>query len=289
MMSKSLKPFIWIGLLVLVVGLACSVQLSDDPTPTPVPTATATLPPTATPVPPTPTSPPPPPTNPPPPEPPPTREPSPENTPETPPDGAPEGFNPDASQPGEIYFSETFEDAAHWEFFMYYGNEEDFSQDFSNGRMVTRIDTQDTSVYYLLKDLTFSDIRIDITVENRGANTNYVGMVCRYSEEGWYEVNILNTGEYFIYFYDGVTNTLNELFSGGSTLIKTGKSVNDYTMICKGEELTVGINGTEVRTVELKTGEYNFLDQGQVGLSVTSTYALPVLVEIQAFSLSVPH
>ena len=202
MLSKTLKPLLWIALLVLAVGMACRVVLADEPTPTPAPTATATLVPTNTPIPPTATLPATP-TNPPPPEPPPTRPVEPGNTPEPSNDDAPAGFNPDASQPGDIYFTETFEDAEEWEYFMYYGNEENFIQDFSNGRMVTRIDAQDTSVYYLLKNVTFSDVRIDITVENFGANTNFVGMVCRHSDEGWYEVNILNTGEYYVYFYDG--------------------------------------------------------------------------------------
>ena len=82
---------------------------------------------------------------------------------------------------------------------------------------------------------------------------------------------------------------LYELFSGGSTLIKTGKRVNEYTMICKGDQLTVGIDNTEIRTIDLNTGEYNFLENGQVGLSVTSTFALPVHIEFQEFVLSVPY
>jgi hypothetical protein len=62
-----------------------------------------------------------------------------------------------------------------------------------------------------------------------------------------------------------------------------GKDVNEYTAICSGNKLTLGINGVEVRTVS-----DNSLKDGLVGLSVSSFNVTPITVDFDYFSVSVP-
>lgn len=199
-------------------------------------------------------------------------------------------INQNASESGDIYFADSFENGVdNWEYFLISGSESGFTQEARNGKFRTSIDTKDVYVYYQLKGWDFGDVQIDMIVKNIGVNTNYTGMFCRKSSVGWYEVSFLNTGEYAIYYFDQLNNSgYNLLQTGGSTLINTGKSENHYTLICQGEELTIGINGQVVKTIPLNTSIYNFLESGQVGITVASTSVLPVIVDIDDVVISVP-
>jgi len=199
-------------------------------------------------------------------------------------------INQNASQSGDIYFSDDFENGVdNWEYFLISGNESGFTQEDRNGKFRTSIDTKNVYVYYQLKGWDFGDVRIDMLVKNVGVNTNYTGMFCRKSSIGWYEVSFLNTGEYAIYYFDQINNSgYNLLQTGGSILINTGKSENHYTLICQGEELTIGINGQTVKTIPLNTSVYNYLESGQIGVTVASTNVLPVIVDIDDVIISVP-
>ena len=197
-------------------------------------------------------------------------------------------INPGASSPGDIYYEEAFEEMDGWTVFQMHGNPDGFGYEIFDNRLRTDIQSQDTWVYYFFEGAgDFQDVRIDITAQNRASNTNFVGMICRYSDQGWYEANILNTGEYAIY-YGGPEGLEDRIYKGNSTLIRTGQKSNSYTLICQGETLTLGINGIEVYSMPLRTGDYRYLENGQVGLSVSTSYAIPVVVDFVEFIMSVP-
>jgi S1-C subfamily serine protease len=201
-------------------------------------------------------------------------------------------YNPNATEPGDIYYSTTFDGslADDWIYFLTFGEEDDFSQEVSNGRFRTEITAQETYVYYMYEPLIFTDVQVEVTAENFGSNTNWVGVVCRYSEDGWYEVNILNTGEYGVFRYDPAKrNPYVALWTGGSTLIKTGKQINRYTVVCKGDKITVGINGQEVREVSMRGAGYGALTEGQVGLTVQATSVTPVIIELDDLKIGIPY
>ena len=212
---------------------------------------------------------------------------APESSP-TPTVESPRLIDSSASQPGDVYYDESFERMEGWWVFPAHGDVDGYGYELFDDRLRAEIVSQDTWVYYMFEGGgDFDDIRLDITVENRASNTNYVGMICRYSDQGWYEANILNTGEYVVYYGDS-EGLIDVMHKGASTLIRTGLSVNEYAMICHGEALTLLINGHEVVSLPLKTGAFRFLDQGQVGLSVSTSYAIPVMVDFLRIVLSVP-
>ncbi len=199
-------------------------------------------------------------------------------------------YNPNAADAGDLYYATNFDSPLDdWSWFLTFGKEQNFSSKVANGRFRTEITAKDTYVYYMYDDLIFTDTQIEVTAENFGANTNWVGVICRYSEDGWYEVNILNTGEYGVYRYDPAkSNPYVTLFTGGSRQIKTGKEVNEYAIICAGDQITVGINGTEVRTIPMKSAGYGVIKEGQVGLTVQSTSVVPVIIEFDDFKVGIP-
>ncbi len=194
-------------------------------------------------------------------------------------------LNLDASAPGDVIYASDFDALlSDWVYFLMSGEEDGFTATIDNSKLNIEIPDQDVWVYFYVDAFTVADVRLDTKVENLGKNTNNVSLFCRYSDDrGWYEFNVANNGEYNIYYYDAVTSQYNVLFSGGSREINMGKGTNEYTVICDGDSLTLGINGTEVRTVKDTR-----LAEGKVGLSVSSFNITPIVVEYDYFVASVP-
>jgi len=193
--------------------------------------------------------------------------------------------DPNASQQGEFYYYTEFDgDLSSWSYFLMNGDDEDFSAYTSDGKLRVEIDEEQTWVYFMYDDYLYSDVRIDTVAENLGRNTNNVSLICRESDDGWYEFNVYNSGEYDILWYDSVVKgDYVRLFKGGSTAIRTGKDINEYTAICNGNQLSLWINDVEVRTVT-----HNDLKSGRVGFSISSFNVLPIIVEFDYFVASVP-
>ncbi len=255
MKSRILFPFLWLAGVILFIGLACGI------TPTAVPTQP---PPTQLP-----------PTQPPPTQPPPTRIPPTQQPPTEAPIEAP------------AYFTEEFDDLIpNWSYFLMSGDENKMSLESGNGVLKFDLEGENQFVYLLYDPYVYSDVRVDARVENRGFNTNNVSLICRYTEEyGWYEFNIANSGLYNIMAYDELTQKYTTLYDGGSTAIRSGKDVNEYTAFCVGNTLALYINGVEARTIT----ENNFgLDEGQIGISTSSFDVLPIIVEWDWVTISQP-
>jgi beta-glucanase (GH16 family) len=131
----------------------------------------------------------------------------------------------------------------------------------------------------------YTDVRLDIRVENRGTNVNNILLVCRASEEGHYLVNIANSGLYGIYAYNGETGSYTRIADGGSTKIKAGKEFNEYGLVCKEKKLVLYINGNETRSY---TDNQFVFRKGQIGVGVASEDQLPVKVELDWIKISQP-
>lgn len=200
--------------------------------------------------------------------------------------GSPSGeLNLNASASGDVYYATDFDNLiTDWTYFLMSGSEDGASADILNSTLHVELNEPDTWVYFYLDPLSVADVRLDVSFENLGRNTNNVSLFCRYTPgRGWYEFNVANNGLYTIFFYDQLDNQYKAIYTGGSTAIKTGKSVNEITAWCDGKELTLAINGSHVRTVE-----DDRLIEGQVGLSLSSFELTPVIGEYDYFVASVP-
>lgn len=144
-------------------------------------------------------------------------------------------------------------------------------------------------VYSTYDPFDYEDVRVDARVENQGTNNNNISLICRYSKEGgWYEFNIANSGIYdILYGKVGENGAVNYalIFEGGSNKIKQGLDVNEYTVVCKGDTLTLFINGNQTR--EIKDTKFA-LKSGKVGISVSSFQSLPVKVNVDWIKISQP-
>jgi hypothetical protein len=139
--------------------------------------------------------------------------------------------------------------------------------------------------YRLYDPYEYTDVRIDARVDNRGTNVNDVLLICRASDEGLYLVNIANSGLFAMYAYDGKTKVYSRIADGGSNKIKPGKEVNDYSLVCKDNKLTLYINDNKTR--DYTDNRFGFRS-GKIGVGIASEGQLPVIVDFESVKISEP-
>ncbi len=140
-------------------------------------------------------------------------------------------------------------------------------------------------VYYMYNPYTYSDVSLTLNAENRGRNNNNVSLVCRMNKDGtqWYEFSVESGGVWYLYAYDNGEYKI--LDNGGTQALKQGKEVNEYRMDCVGDEITMYINGSELKTVRDSTYGFN---EGFVGFNISSLNVLPITVEVNWFDIAQP-
>jgi hypothetical protein len=263
---KPLQPLFFFTALILLVGLACGGG-TTPPTQAPPPTQPVQVIPTEAPPEPTAV--------------PPTDEPP---APTEPPE-------PEAQQ----FFTEEFDTplSSDWSSFTLYDETvsdlDKVSVEAQDGKLVWNFDSEYVYYYLFYGAFDYEDVRLDVHADNRGKNNNSVSLICRYDPDvGWYEFNIANNGLYDI-LYAEITDSgkiqYNRVANGGSNDINQGKEVNEYSITCQGEELSLTINGEEA--ISIKEKNYG-LRSGQVGISVSSFNVLPILIEMDWVQVSEP-
>lgn len=265
---KPLRPILFFVALIMLVGLACSAMGGTDPTQPP--------PPTQEPQPVLPTEAPPEPT-----EVPPTEEP-------------PAPTEPPAPQ-AEQFFEEQFDSqlSGNWDILTVTGTDEadpeKVTVEAENGNLVWNFDSEYVYYYIFYNAFEYEDVELSLRADNRGRNNNSISLICRYDPDiGWYEFNIANNGLYDI-LYAEVQNdgdiAYNRVANGGSNAINQGMDVNEYSITCEDDELTLEINGDEV--ISMAERRYG-LRSGQVGVSVSSFNVLPILIEMDWIQVNEP-
>jgi hypothetical protein len=264
MIMKNLRPLLFFVSMLLIVGLACSFGANNNPPTQPIqPTQPPPEQPTA--VPPT----------------------EPEPTVAAP-------TEPPAPQ-SQQFFTEEFDDplSNDWSILTVTGSDaadpDKVTVESQDGQLVWNFDSEYVYYYIFYNPFTYEDVQVDVRADNRGRNNNNISLICRYDPDvGWYEFNIANNGLYDIYYAEVDSNGdigYNRITNGGSNAIKQGKEVNEYSISCKGDQLSLTINGDEVNTIT----EKNYgLREGQIGVSVSSFNVLPILINMDWIQISEP-
>lgn len=252
---KMFFPALFLSTVLFVLGLACSTTGGSSPTP--MPTQQITPEPTL------------------------ANEPTPIQMNEIPtPTSKPQAF-----------FTEEFDSnypTHHWQSFaLGKGSASKLIIQQEQDHLLFDLGAEDVYAYYMYTPYTYKDTSITLTAENRGRNNNNVSLICRMNREGtqWYEFSVSNSGLWTLFAMDEVYNTLS---NGGTNLVRPGKEVNRYQMICNGDEITLVINGGEVGTI--KDNKYRFAE-GFVGFNVVSIKGyslLPITVEVDSFEIAQP-
>jgi hypothetical protein len=192
------------------------------------------------------------------------------------------------------YFTEEFNADPQWDLVVVADNPdnnqegksdpESVTTSFSNSHMIFNMPEDWLSAFYMYTEADYKDVRLDIEFDNQGVNSQQISLVCR-SDGGdkSYEVEVGNDGKWVFKVNRRIVN------NGGSLAIKTGKSINHYTMICVGNEITFLFNGEEPKgSPYIDTQSQSGLSAGDVGFIVTAKRAIPVNVLIDWFQVSEP-
>jgi hypothetical protein len=196
---------------------------------------------------------------------------------------------------GQQFFTEEFDSplSSDWETLTVTGSDkadaDKVTVEPKDGRLIWDFESEYVYYYLFYTAFEYEDVRIDVRADNRGKNNNSISLICRYDPEvGWYEFNIANNGLYNIIYAEVNSNGkigYKTITDGGSNDIKQGKDVNEYGISCKGDELTLYINGEEVKS--LPERKYS-LQSGRVGVSVSSFNVVPILIEMDWIKISEP-
>ncbi len=159
---------------------------------------------------------------------------------------------------------------------------------FNDGKMHMEINTNDMYVYYFYTPYTYTDVRLDLRVDNIGVNSQNIRLVCRSSGDQWYEFSVGSDGMWYLYAYKkSNARSYNVLASAGAATLKQGHATNEYGMSCVGDKIHLFVNGMELPYSPVKMLSYFFLD-GQVGFNVSSITSTPVIVDLDWFKISQP-
>ncbi len=186
------------------------------------------------------------------------------------------------------FFTEEFDQDPGWNHFLTRGDENQAQVEFSNSLMTFNLSGTDIYAYSLYENSTYRDVRLDMRAENRGDNHNEISLVCRYTKDGWYEFSVAGRGGWRLYAAvpgsSGITS-YTVIQEGGAPTLKDGTEANEYSMICKDNEIRLYINDTEIQTIREST--YMF-GEGYVGINISSFTNYPVIVEVDWFKISKP-
>lgn len=260
---KAFRPVLFLVLIMLVVGLACSTVTGGRDVPTqPVATQEPVQP-----------------VN------PPTATTAPEPT-EAPTEAAP----PTESAPeARDFYTEEFESEYapdNWQTFTLGKGEDDklvIQQE--DDHLLFDLGDEDLYVYYMYTPYTYENVSVRLNAQNRGRNNNNVSLICRMNEDGskWYEFSVESGGVWYLYAVDG---GYNRIANGGVNSLRQGKEENTYRMDCVDNEITMYVNDKKLTT--FKDNKYLFND-GYVGFNISSLNVLPITVEVNWFEITQPE
>ena len=207
---------------------------------------------------------------------------------------------PDTPTPGvQQYFTEEFNgDLTNWPIYIVDGKNDpvitnkqfdDVNLSAEDGWYLFDIGRRQIWAYSIYDPFEYEDVRVDARTDNQGVDANNVSLICRYSaERGWYEFKIANNGLYDIYYAKANASgsvSYRTIADGGSTKVKSGNAINEYSIICQGNTLSLYINGDLAKKT---SDDLSTLRTGKIGVSVSSFNVLPVNVRFDWVKISKP-
>lgn len=159
----------------------------------------------------------------------------------------------------------------------------------SNSLGFTLKDVQ-TYVYKFFDKEAYDDVVVQADVTNSGDNKNGIALICRASQDGWYEFRVSSGGLYEVFVYqqklkDRGENPYKTLDSGGSGLI--GAKSNKLQFVCQGSSLKIFSNDKEIKPSHGPIEDSTFTS-GKIGVGAMSLDRVGVKVFFDKVTISKP-
>lgn len=191
------------------------------------------------------------------------------------------------------FYTEEFDPGSPME--QYYGGFT-FSNDVSNvylkdGKIWFELNEDNYWQIITYEAFTYSDVALTVNVENRASNAGGVFLTCRFNEGvGRYDFEIAGNGLYEIYdvHYENGKQAWDLIANGGSGKIKPGLAVNEYKIICQGQDLALYINGSQAWKGKVSASLPQYTE-GQIGFGVfTSVNNSPAVMGFDWLAIEQP-
>ncbi|MCC6189991.1 MAG: hypothetical protein IT318_13230, partial [Anaerolineales bacterium] len=127
---------------------------------------------------------------------------------------------------------------------------DNYTFDVDAEQQYVEVPGKNVAAYAVCEDFAdYGEVEIAVAASTvAGPNTNNVSLVCRYSEDGWYEGAITSGGYWYLYKFTLQAGYV-ELATGGSFAINLKRATNQLRMACVGETVTLYVNDTELGSV----------------------------------------
>lgn len=198
-------------------------------------------------------------------------------------------------QSGDVVYSTDFDGTGDdweegWFHFTVPAGEETYDAYVDNGNMYVGLGVTRTTVYLMYEPISMprgnADMLVKAATDNVGnVRNNNISVVCRATDEGWYEFSISSSGLWWIYKYDAVTGEYLSLIQGG--VPNYNKNITDHVIAasCIGDELTFYYDGTALKNGQVNDNTFR---EGGFGVSVYADNLPDVEVEFDWFEVEVP-
>jgi hypothetical protein len=158
-----------------------------------------------------------------------------------------------------------------------------------NSNLILQMDSPFTWVYAVYGAQDYDNIRVDARFANQGGSPASIGLICRYSDtDGWLEYNISTDGTYNVLYGQWLASGIADylpVLSGASNAIQPSGTSQEIGLICSGTTLSLFIDQTLVRNVDVSRFE---LTNGKVGVTVSSFENTPVIAAFDWMKVSEP-
>ena len=158
----------------------------------------------------------------------------------------------------------------------------DYGVSYNGKEAEISIETKQTYVYLIHEDLWYDEgepVYVETTINvTDGPYDNHMSVVCRFTEDGWYEFSIRSGGNWELFDHDN-DDGYKWLDTGATYSINMRYDENTIGMLCDGDALTLFINGEKIKTVYDDTR-----DEGSVGFSVKTIAYGGSVYEVSSFS-----
>ncbi len=207
------------------------------------------------------------------------------------------GFTAVSAQGTEETFDTEFWDRG-WEKYTIAGNPQGLYYNLGKKRLSFNLPVYETYAFLINPEITGEDVTVEATFENiRSASASY-SVVCRFTEDGWYEFRTTvagkEAGSYKVLKYDSY---LKEQNKAPYTVLHPGmdryntydinlgmNKKNTLKMICEGETIRIFINDKEQTPVKFAYLSDSDFSAGAVGFGAQSYGDGIVDIDVLKFS-----
>jgi len=155
-----------------------------------------------------------------------------------------------------------------------------------------KVDAASTYTYIPYPGSLYTDVVVSTDVKSTGVNNHAAVLVCRMTDDGWYEARVSTAGYFSVFRYEyardisGRNPYIDYVLDRPSSAIDMGsEKTNSIQLACMGDSLILTINGTEVFNRKVAT---DFTEPGLIGIGALSFEKFPVNLIFESVTIARP-